>query len=167
MPARIAGGRVAHAATTAAKSGSVGVGRVEGVAGGTGGVGIPETAPMLPDLLPPDLETLVFPEGNRECSDPSGGISIVAGTDARARLAGPFCVLEGGGSTGGSAGGFPGESLGGSAGWSAAPADGCAVNLTAPPAWTPTRSPGGAARTPAPARPPRSASTMSSDRPGS
>ena len=75
IPARIAGGRSGHAATTAANSGSVGFG---GVAGGVGG---PKPASLLPDLLPPDLPTPAFPEGNRDCSSPSGGTSLKAPGD--------------------------------------------------------------------------------------
>lgn len=68
-PARIAGGRSAHAANTAANSGSV------GVAGGVGGgVGGPKPAPLLPDLLPPESETSVFPDENCDSSDPIGVI---------------------------------------------------------------------------------------------
>ena len=61
-PARIAGGRSGHAATIAANSGSVGL---------TGGVAGPKPAPMLPDLLPSDSETGVFPAGFAGCSSPA------------------------------------------------------------------------------------------------
>lgn len=61
MPARTAGGRSGHAATTAASSGAVGL--AEGIRGA-------KPAPMLPDLLPPDLGIDVFPAENRGCSNP-------------------------------------------------------------------------------------------------
>lgn len=64
MPARTAAGRLGHAAITAAKSGSVGL---------AGGVGGPKPPPLLPDLLPPESETRVFPAESRRCSSPSGG----------------------------------------------------------------------------------------------
>jgi len=59
MPARTAGGRSGHAATTAASSGAVGL--AEGIRGA-------KPAPMLPYLLPPDLGIDVFPAENRGCS---------------------------------------------------------------------------------------------------
>jgi hypothetical protein len=65
MPARIAGGRSAHPATTAAKSGSVGFAIT---------VRSPNVLAMLPFLLPPDFETASFPEGNCDRSNPIGVI---------------------------------------------------------------------------------------------
>jgi len=62
MPARSAGGRSGHAATTDANSGSPGIG---------GGVGAPGSPRLLPDLLPRDSAIAVFPEENREGSSSS------------------------------------------------------------------------------------------------
>jgi hypothetical protein len=85
-PARIASGRVDHAATTADSSGSVGGdGRLAGAVGVAGGVREPERPRVLPDLLPPDSDTPAFPEENRKCSSPSGG----AGRDSAGSQAAP------------------------------------------------------------------------------
>ena len=61
IPARIAGGKVGHAATIAANSGSVGTVK---------NVGEATMASLLPDLLPAKSETSVFLDGNREGSSP-------------------------------------------------------------------------------------------------
>jgi len=70
-PARIAGGRSGHAATTAANSGSVGVAGV-----GEGG----ESPPCAPDCAPLWTAPPLFPAGNRGSSDPVAPIvSFCAG----------------------------------------------------------------------------------------
>ncbi len=69
MPARSAGASVGHAATTAARSGSLG-GVGAGGLGAAGPAGGQETDGVLPDLLPPESETGVFPAGFAGCSSP-------------------------------------------------------------------------------------------------
>ncbi len=66
MPARTNEGRSGHAATTAARSGSVGF---------TTPAEAPNGASLLPDLLPPESEAGVFPAGSRDSSNPHGVIS--------------------------------------------------------------------------------------------
>lgn len=81
-PARIAGGRSDHTATTAANSGSVGVAGVGAVAD-AGGVGEPKPPPLLPDLLPPDSETGVFPAGFAGSSSPVSPIGFGSAASRR------------------------------------------------------------------------------------
>jgi hypothetical protein len=74
-PARIAGGRSGHAATTAANSGSAGVASAIARRSGSGvpgrafaGSDLRESAP---DSAPPGSETLVFSEDSGGCSGPA------------------------------------------------------------------------------------------------
>lgn len=68
MPARTAGARSAHAATTAANSGS------SGFAGVGFGAESPESAPH---FAPPESETPVFPDDSGGCSSPALPISFL------------------------------------------------------------------------------------------
>lgn len=75
MPVRTASGNAAQPETTTANSGSVGI----------AGVVRPRSPPMLPDLLPPESETGVFPAEFNDCSSPGVPIQFVSLSHAKKR----------------------------------------------------------------------------------